>query len=898
MPGDPTSDCPESTTQPSAGATISPELCKGEQVSQPLNEVIQRLREALTTSPYEASLALASALLTRFVFESHSTDDCEEAIAVLDDLVPSTPLGGDDADSFHARAAEMSALLTLARSIFYSDPQYSEEAMSRCRTALSSPSLDDHLRVVLTQALAIQAEQRFKSFGLTDGLMEAGSLVPDLVNLISSTEGIGGCTPADTIAGSLHQRTCLEDVACWYDTKFSRTGNLSDIEMAITYRRTLLTPPHSSHPLTFIPLGFLCDDLLIAFECTRAMGYLEESINLHRELLTMQDAQALRFTVIRRLVLSLCVRLHMLGRSEDLDEIMRLCPTAVDDRYVNVADRFKFSCLWASLARHFRHPSVSAAYESATSLMRPSLAFAPIVRMQQARLVGMGETCARMPLDYASYQIGAGRPEQAIEALERGRTLLWSELRSFRASVDQPISSHLLLAEKFAAVNGELELLTVSATLGANSEVGDDGVGGREGSQMDPFYRLVVKQRKLLKERDTLISHIRDLPGFGNFLVPPSFDTLRSAASRGPVIIINHSKWRSDILILLHDSPPSLISTPDDFYERAIRLKDRLLFARRGYGDVLGSAEHAHAVRTVLADLYVLVGRPVIDRLRQLGIPEQSRIWWCPTSVFCFLPLHAMGPIPPPPPRGDNRAPERYFCDLYIPSYTPSLSALIDARKPTASARTRAPDRPPPSLLLVAHHEDDPRGMRKEIKAVQGLRRAKAKVRVSSLTGKSATAAAVVEALRRTRFAHLAGSVKLDPGRPLDAPFRLYAGERFALLDLARCRLPEAELAFLSASHTAELAEDGIPDEALHLAAAALHCGFRGAVGAMWAMADRDGKSLCKYFYELLFAGGAGEAGTPYHERAAKALRDAVQRLRKKKGVSVDRWVTYVHYGA
>ncbi|KAH9032349.1 hypothetical protein EDB83DRAFT_2418883, partial [Lactarius deliciosus] len=40
-----------------------------------------------------------------------------------------------------------------------------------------------------------------------------------------------------------------------------------------------------------------------------------------------------------------------------------------------------------------------------------------------------------------------------------------------------------------------------------------------------------------------------------------------------------------------------------------------------------------------------LVGKPVIDRLRQLNIQGQSRIWWCPTSVFFSLPLHAIGPM-------------------------------------------------------------------------------------------------------------------------------------------------------------------------------------------------------------------------------------------------------------
>jgi hypothetical protein len=93
---------------------------------------------------------------------------------------------------------------------------------------------------------------------------------------------------------------------------------------------------------------------------------------------------------------------------------------------------------------------------------------------------------------------------------------------------------------------------------------------------VDPFSRLLLKQRGLLKERDKLISQIQALPGFDRFLTSPSFDTLRSAASSGPVIIINHSKWRSDILILFHNSSPFLISTPNDFYG-VLRIKGQVV---------------------------------------------------------------------------------------------------------------------------------------------------------------------------------------------------------------------------------------------------------------------------------------------------------------------------------
>ena len=891
-----TADDLATTVQAMAGAVLT-NFCGGDQVLQASDEIIQHLREELKACPQEVSLALASALLARFAFGTHSIDDCEEAIIMLDNHIAST-----SSDWYRVRASELIALLSLARSIFYSDLEYSEEAIVRCRAVLNLSSLDEQLRVVFTQALAIHAEQRFRTFGLTDGLREAVSLLPEIANLSSSAEVAGvlyasRCAyPTATVLEKIQQledllitttsdipqhTTCLEDLACWYDTKFSRTGDASDIKAAIRYRRILLTPPHSNHPLIFIPIGFLCDDLLLAFDLTHSMDYLEESIILHRVLLTKQDARPLRFTVIRRLVLSLCVRFRSLRHSQDLEEIMRLCSMAVHDTHASVVDRFKFACLWASLARHFRHLSVSNAYESAVSLLQPSLTLAPNVQGQLIQLLGMGETCERMPLDYASYLIGSGYLERAIEILERGRTLLWSELRGFRASVDHPVSSHLLLAEKFATVNRKLKALALSGTLRGDTDVDDGRVRDREVRWMDPFSRIVTKQRELSKERSTLISHIQSLPGLGDFLSPPSFEKLRCAASRGPVIIVNHSKWRSDILILLRDSPPSLIPTPNDFYDRANRLKDRLLSERRELADVVGSTEHANALRYVLAELYALVGRPVIERLHELGVPEQSRVWWCPTSAFCYLPLHAMGPIP----SGDNAG--RYFSDLYIPSYTPSLSALIDSRQPIS----RTSDRP--SLLLVAHHDRDLCGMKKEIKAIKRLSRP----RVKSLVGKKATAAVVTEGLQQHHFAHIACSYKRAEGRPLDARLVLHGDDSLTLLDFARCRLPVAEFAFLSTSHTAGLIDESIPDESLHLASAMQHCGFRSVVGTMWGMADMDGTDVCKRFYKLLFAKGGKEA-PPYHERAAKALRDTVQKLRKKKGMTLDRWVTYVHYGA
>ena len=76
------------------------------------------------------------------------------------------------------------------------------------------------------------------------------------------------------------------------------------------------------------------------------------------------------------------------------------------------------------------------------------------------------------------------------------------------------------------------------------------------------------------------------------------------------------------------------------------------------------------------------------------------------------------------------------------------------------------------------------------------------------------------------------------------------------------------------------------------------YCGFRSVIGTMWAMADTDGADLSKHFYKAIFADKADQNGVPYHERSARALQTAVQKLRRKRGITVERWVNFVHYGA
>jgi len=240
-----------------------------------------------------------------------------------------------------------------------------------------------------------------------------------------------------------------------------------------------------------------------------------------------------------------------------------------------------------------------------------------------------------------------------------------------------------------------------------------------------------------------------------------------------------------------------------------------------------------------------------------------------------------MGPIS----SDDGR--ELYFLDLYITSYTQILSALIESRKPGSLPETF--DKP--SLLLVAQLDTLP-GACEEIGVIQTT-----KTPETTLVSAMATPKTVVERLRNHQFVHFVCHGLLEAGKPFDASFELH-GDNLTLLNIVRSQLPVAEFAFLSACHTAELTEDSVADEGLHLAAAMQFCGFQSVVGMMWAMGGTDGADLSKRSYKSIFAESPDRRGAPYYERSERVLQFAVKKLRRKRGITLERWVNFVHYGA
>jgi CHAT domain-containing protein len=625
---------------------------------------------------------------------------------------------------------------------------------------------------------------------------------------------------------------------------------------------------------TFSPRSFAIHSLhqraqflLFSFTQNRIAKELENSIEIARDLLEMRPKQIRRVKLLR--MLAFC---HALGTHDPghRNKSASTFEDAFQDESATTSERLSIAWWWATFARVWDHHTATLAYQNTLSALR--LAFTGVFTNQRpSSTIGPLGSKIHIPLEYASYQIEKGQLELAVETIEQGKTLIWSEIYGLRTSAWRLRTVNPNLADRLATVNQKL--LNVNASILDRRAVGSL-LDEEDHEHIDTFSPTFKEKQRLLHERQEIVARIKSLPGFENFMEAVRFRTLQNAASRGPIIVINHCHWRCDILIVLRDSPPSHIPTTEGFYERANTLASTLLDARRKYA--VESELYQQELRSVLQELFERVGQPVLNKLRELGIAEQSRIWWYPTSVFCSLPLHAMGPVP----STDRR--ERYFSDLYICSYTPSLGALIAARTPTASKSNHGP-----TLLLVDQRNESSKGTR-DVKVSIG-------VPGTRLVFGNATWEDVIDGLHSHRLAHFACRSHRKEGKPFDTALELDGDDRLALLDIIHCRVPTTELAVLSCDRTAELVDGMDVVEGLHLTAAMQYYGFGSVIGTMWDLGDVGGEDVFQGFYKEILSGSA-EDGTSPSERSARALQSMVQNLRETRG-TLQQWANWVHYG-
>ncbi|KAJ7693183.1 CHAT domain-containing protein [Mycena rosella] len=555
---------------------------------------------------------------------------------------------------------------------------------------------------------------------------------------------------------------------------------------------------------------------------------------------------------------SLLHRFEQLGHPDDFNKMILHLTCAASAPTAPAHMRFSASTQWAQHAHIHHHQSILCAYGTAIDRLQELawLGLSISDRHYQILLAG------RVVREAASAAIEAHEYTKAVEWLDQGRSIIWGQVLSLRTPIDDLRKAHPELAEELISLSNQLE------TAGLRSSEVEEPDGS-----LNPQECHALAHR-----REQVVKQIRNLTGFESFLLPKKISELSLAAQIGPVVLSNISRYRCDALILMPDAGNDLIHVPlldftlsmalslvgslGSLVQGAVR-SDRLDGFREG--QMLPEEEFAR----ILSELWIRIVRPVLDGLAfTTPTRDPGRIWW-----------HIRG----------NEAFGSKLSDFFISSYTPSLTALIEG------FRARDESKEGLQILAVAqpsaHRQDYIPGTLEEIDHIKRL--AGAQNPVVCLAEGLATVDSVREGMKKSRWAHFACHGVQDIFNPTKSALLLAGDSRLTLSSIIQLSLQNADLAFLSACQTATGAKN-LEDESVHLTAGMLLAGYRGVIGTMWSIMDKDGPKVASDVYAHLF-----KTSPPDSTKAAEALHLAVRNLHEEAGgnKSFAHWVPFIHVG-
>ena len=719
-------------------------------------------------------------------------------------------------------------------------------------------------------------------------------------------------------------------------TRFERTGVQADLDQAIVILRQALAATSSGHADRPRRLSGLANALHTRFEYRDAPEDLDEAIEMSKQALAAMPARhadrarylvnlgnglaaradrpgadgdldqaigsyqqavaatlpshPIRAAYLVNLAAALRTKFTRTGASADLDQLIEACKEAASTIAAPPHIRARAARLWGQTAADSRDWAGAAEGYAMTVEFLGRIAPRSLDRSDQEYWLG---EFAGVGNEAAACFLRAGQRGSAVEIWEHGRGVLLSQALDTRTDLAQLIKQHPHLATEFLRLCKDLDDTSNIDEMAPDQEIN--------------------QRHKLADELDQIIDKIREKQGFERFLLPPLASELLSVASQGPIALLNVSNIRSDAL-LLKSTGMEVVPLPDLTPNKVAEQVARFITALDLY-DSPGMADYAEQqLLDVLAWIWKSTTRPVLD---QLGFTEQvhstenrqvPRIWWCPSGLLAFLPLHAAGDHS----TRFNEVPQTVL-DRVVSSYTPTVRALMHARR-AVFTQTVASDIPIDSnrLLVVAmpHTPGEPplREVVNETVQLRDMCPAHVTIlhgdlepdeadKLGAGDGTWADYESVREALPRHRWTHFACHSASDMTRPSASHVVLtdHHTRPLTVVDLARLRLADAELAFLSACSTARTARPRLADEAIHLSAAFQLAGYRHVIATLWPIGDKSARYIATQFYTKLIS---DRSLPPTADAAAFTLHNTILQLRNSlEARSPWKWAAHMHSG-
>ncbi|KAG1845911.1 CHAT domain-containing protein [Suillus subalutaceus] len=642
----------------------------------------------------------------------------------------------------------------------------------------------------------------------------------------------------------------LSSLASSLRHRFTQRSFPSDLDESIELHLAALLLRRAGHSDRSWSLNNLALSLRHRFTQRGVPSDLDECIELHRAaLLLCAPGHSLRSSSLSSLANSFRERFTQQGISSDLDETFSLFSQLPHISHAASRTDLTAAKSWAAAAEETNHDSALLAYQSALKFLDQHVT---LFSSSSRHFDAVRIATASLAVDTFSCSVRHGALTTAVELVEQGRAVFWTQLARFRTTLDE-LST---VRNTGAALAKEFKQLSFRLRNAFDQSTED---------QSPQIRQLTIKW-------DDMVSRIRMLPDFSRFLLPPLFSDLQKAAAEGPVTIVNASQYSCDALIVLSNRDP--VHVPIDITQ--IEVSD-LSFEFQSLSKEFGSFDTQHQLISILRKLWHVIVGPVVQALRVSNVHPGSRIWWCPTAEFTLLPLHAAGLYEK---KRDS------LSHIYISSYTPTLATLVRARQQVSR------DASPQHFVAIGQGNPDEGKPLKCVGPELAVVAQSLTPVVSSFTSledSDATVEGAFDALNHNQWLHLACHGMPNRQQPFESSFAMRDGP-LMVKDIIRSNWQDPQFAFLSACHTT-VGDEKSPDESIHLAAAMQFSGFRSVIGSMWSVDDKVAQEVVSAFYGNLVNG----SGILDCTRAAMALHKAVKKLRNK--IPLEQQIVFIHIG-
>lgn len=435
--------------------------------------------------------------------------------------------------------------------------------------------------------------------------------------------------------------------------RFRSTGAISDVDEAIVALQMAieLVPQGYGH------LDFQLANLAVSFSCrfekTGRISDIDEAISATQRAIVACNKD---YAGLSGLLTNLGSSYHLRflstspdgGRKEDLKNSIDHYRSAATSDIGSPQVKLRAASFCARLlSEHFPHsPETLTAFDLAIRLLTM---VAGLEQTMSGRYSQLQRSSGLAP-KAAAAACTANQPGKALEWLEQGRCLVWSQLMHLRTPLDELRAQDPELAQQIEDTAKRLEIA------GSSRDVSLTGMTMSEKISVEEEAHTHLK---LARGWEELLATARAMPGFHSFLLPASLASLTQyIPDAGFIVVVNVDSARCDAIAIaagfdspIHIALPRFSLQKAEEYRRDLSTHlQSALHAPQSKDDLVGPDVRAikpfvgkraarNRARGIMSSLWDEVVKPILDAL---GIVVCWSLWCVYTEkalirLFGFL---------------------------------------------------------------------------------------------------------------------------------------------------------------------------------------------------------------------------------------------------------------------